>query len=48
MMLLNHWYDLSDVETEKFSERILELHALLWFSIGRSDPISYDSMQISK
>ncbi|XOD67677.1 MAG: hypothetical protein ACMUEL_07075 [Flavobacteriales bacterium Tduv] len=46
IMLLSHWYDFSDVGTEKLVKK-LELHAILWFSIGISDPKSYDSIQIS-
>ncbi|XOD67912.1 MAG: hypothetical protein ACMUEL_08490 [Flavobacteriales bacterium Tduv] len=47
MMLLNYWYDLNDVGMEELVKD-LEPHEILWFSIGKSDPISYDSMQISQ
>ncbi|XOD67913.1 MAG: hypothetical protein ACMUEL_08495 [Flavobacteriales bacterium Tduv] len=47
MMLLNYWYDLSDVGIEELVKEF-EPHAILWFSIGTLDPISYDSMQISQ
>ncbi|XOD67482.1 MAG: hypothetical protein ACMUEL_05930 [Flavobacteriales bacterium Tduv] len=48
MMILGHWYDFSDVGMEELVKRPLELHALFWFSIGRSNSRSYDSMQISQ
>ncbi|XOD66618.1 MAG: transposase [Flavobacteriales bacterium Tduv] len=47
-LLLSNWYDLSDVEMEKLLKTSISLHDLFWFSIGRSDPRSYDSMQISQ
>ncbi|XOD67244.1 MAG: hypothetical protein ACMUEL_04535 [Flavobacteriales bacterium Tduv] len=48
MMLLNHWYDFTDVVNGRIGKRFYKLHTFLWFSIGRLDPISYDSMKISQ
>ncbi|XOD66791.1 MAG: hypothetical protein ACMUEL_01780 [Flavobacteriales bacterium Tduv] len=48
MILLSHWYDLSDVGTEELVKDYIFCIRLCNLSIERSDSRLYDSMQISK